>query len=132
MTTIFTRIINGEIPGTFVHRDQHCVAFMSINPITDGHLLVVPIDEYDHWIDMPEPLNTHVFTVARDLSRAMHKAFACERVGLIIAGFEVNHCHIHLIPTWSMADLNFSNAASTVTRATLEKNAGLIVEALAS
>lgn len=128
MTTIFTRIINGDMPGTFVHRDDRCVAFMSINPITDGHLLVVPVEEYDHWIDMPEDLNAHLFGVARTLSRNIQKAFDCERVGLIIAGFEVNHCHIHLIPTWSMADLSFSNAAATVSRETLETNARRILE----
>lgn len=131
MTTIFTRIINGEIPGTFVHHDDKSVAFMSINPITDGHLLVVPIEEYDHWIDMPEDLNTHLFSVARRLSQALHSAFACERVGLIIAGFEVNHCHIHLIPTQSMDDLSFSNAAASVPRETLEQNARRIRDALA-
>lgn len=130
MTTIFTRIILGEIPGTFVHRDDKCVAFMSINPIADGHLLVVPIEEYDHWIDMPVELNEHVFDVARTLSRAMHRAFACERVGLIIAGFEVNHCHVHLIPTMSMNDLNFANAAASVDRGALEDQARRIKEEL--
>lgn len=130
MTTIFTRIIRGEIPGTFVHRDDRCVAFMSINPLTDGHLLVVPIDEYDHWIDMPADLNAHVFDVARTLSRAMHRAFACDRVGLIIAGFEVNHCHLHLIPTKSMQDLDFANAATSVDRDALENHARRIKEEL--
>lgn len=132
MTTIFSRIINGEIPGTFVHRDERCVAFLSINPITDGHLLVVPIEEYDHWIDMPDDLNSHVFAVAKRLSEALQRAFACERVGLIIAGFEVNHCHVHLIPTWSMSDLNFSNAAQGVPRETLEQNAQRITDVLRS
>lgn len=130
MTTIFTRIIRGEIPGTFVHRDDLCVAFMSINPITDGHVLVVPMDEHDHWIDMPEDLNTHLFSVARRISRALHSAFDCERVGLIIAGFEVNHCHVHLIPTRSMDDLSFANASASVPREVLEANARRIAEAL--
>ena len=99
MPTIFTRIINGEIPGTFVHRDDRCVVFMSINPMARGHALVVPIDEYDHWIDMPEDLVAHLFAVSHRIGRAQKAAFDCEKVGVIIAGYEVPHTHIHLIPT---------------------------------
>lgn len=130
MTTIFSRIINGEIPGTFVHRDDQCVAFLSINPLSNGHVLVVPIDEVDHWIDLPPALSSHLFSVAHRVSQALAKAFPCERVGLIIAGYEVNHCHIHLIPTHSMHELNFANAAATVSRETLETNAQRIITAL--
>lgn len=131
MTTIFTRIIDGEIPGTFVHRDEHCVAFMSINPLADGHVLVVPIDEHDHWIDMPAELSGHVFDVARRIGRALSSAFPCERVGLVVAGYEVNHCHVHVVPTQSMHDLNFANAAASVERSVLESNAERIIAALA-
>lgn len=130
MTTIFTRIVRGEIPGTFVHRDDLCVAFMTINPITDGHLLVVPVSEVDQWTDLPEELAAHLFAVSRRLARAVKAAFECERVGLIIAGFEVDHCHIHVIPTRSMADLSFANAAPSVPRETLESNADRIRAAL--
>ena len=130
MTTIFSRIIAGEIPGTFVHRDDRCAAFMTINPITDGHLLVVPVAEIDQWTDLPDDLAAHLFEVSGRLGRALKSAFACERVGLIIAGFEVDHCHIHLIPTRSMSDLSFANAAATVERSRLEENASRIVKAL--
>ena len=130
MTTLFTRIINGEIPGTFVHRDEMCVAFMTINPIADGHLLVVPIAEVDHWIDLDDTVSVHLFAVSKRISRALAAVFDCERVGVIIAGYEVDHCHIHLIPTRSMADLDFRNAAPSVERATLEKFASLISDAL--
>ena len=130
MTTIFSRIIAGEIPGTFVHRDDKCAAFMTINPITDGHLLVVPVAEIDQWTDLPDDLSAHLFEVSCRLGRALKSAFACERVGLIIAGFEVDHCHIHLIPTRSMSDLSFANAAATVERSRLEENASRIVKAL--
>lgn len=132
MTTIFTRIINGEIPGTFVHRDERCVAFLSINPLADGHVLVVPIDEHDHWIDMPADLSRHLFDVAHGIGRALARAFPCERVGLVIAGYEVNHCHVHVVPTSSMHDLNFANAAASIDRTVLESNAARIVAALAS
>lgn len=130
MTTIFTRIINGEIPGTFVYRDDVCVAFLSINPMANGHVLVVPIAEVDHWIDLSPDLSAHLFAVAHRIAQAVSQAFPCERVGLIIAGYEINHCHIHVIPTQSMHELNFANAASSVSRETLETNAAAIIKAL--
>ena len=132
MTTIFTRIINGDIPGTFVYRDEACVAFMSINPMADGHVLVVPRDEDDHWVDLSPYLSSHLFEVSHRISRALQKAFPCERVGLIIAGYEVPHCHIHLIPTENMGQLSFANAATTVDREVLEANARRIIDALES
>lgn len=130
MTTIFTRIINGDIPGTFVYRDELCVAFLSINPLADGHVLVVPIEEVDHWIDLSPSLSAHLFEVSHRISQALARAFPCERVGLMIAGYEINHCHIHLVPTQSMHDLNFANAAATISREDLEAHASRIVAAL--
>ena len=130
MTTIFSRIIAGEIPGTFVYRDDRCVAFMSINPIAPGHVLVVPIEEIDHWIDGSARLVAHLFAVTRRIALAQQAAFACERVGVIIAGYEVPHAHVHVIPTRSMADISFANAASTVDRDELESAAAAIREHL--
>lgn len=132
MTTIFTRIINREIPGTFVHEDDLCVAFMSINPLADGHVLVIPRAEVDHWVDMPAGLAAHVFAVSHRISRALQKAFPCERVGMIIAGYEVNHCHVHLVPTENMSQLDFRNAAASVDRAHLQASADRIISALAA
>jgi len=106
-STLFSQIINGEIPGTFVYRDDLCVAFMTINPITTGHLLLVPISEFDEWTDLPELLIAHMFVVAKNIGNAQKSVFGCERVALIIAGYEIPHCHLHLIPTNSMADLSF-------------------------
>lgn len=126
MTTIFTRIIGGEIPGTFVWRDERCVAFMSINPLAHGHVLVVPIEEVDHWVDAPADLVAHLFEVTRVLGVAQSRAFACERVGVIIAGYEVPHTHIHVIPTNSMAELSFANAAASIDRDELEAGAEAI------
>ena len=130
MTTIFTRIIEGQIPGTFVYRDAQCVAFLSINPLAAGHVLVVPIQEVDHWIDMSPELSAHMFTVSHRISRAISDSFPCTRVGLIIAGYEINHCHIHLIPTNTMEQLNFANAAPNIDRDTLESHAELLIQAL--
>lgn len=130
MTTIFTRIIRGDIPGTFVYKDEACVAFMSINPLAHGHVLVVPRDEVDHWVDLSPYMASHLFEVSHRISKALLNAFPCERIGLIIAGYEVNHCHIHLIPTNTMSQLNFANAASSVDRTILEEQAEKIVSAL--
>jgi len=132
MTTIFTRIIDGQIPGTFVHKDGACVAFMSINPMADGHVLVIPRDEVDHWVDLSPYIASHLFEVSHRISRALSIAFPCEKVGLIIAGYEVNHSHIHLIPTTHMGQLSFANAASSVERSTLEAHAEKIIAVLAS
>ena len=130
MTTIFTRIIEGQMPGTFVYRDSLCVAFLSINPLAAGHVLVVPIEEVDHWIDISPELAAHMFAVSHRISRAISDAFPCARVGLIIAGYEINHCHIHLIPTNTMDQLNFANAAPNIDRDTLESHAELLTQAL--
>lgn len=130
MATIFTHIIDGEIPGTFVWRDEWCVAFMSINPMAHGHALVVPIEEVDHWVDASAELCAHLFEVTRFIAEAQRKAFAPARVGVIIAGYEVPHTHIHVIPTNDMSELSFANAAATADPALLAAAAGVIRAAL--
>ena len=114
MTTIFTRIIKGELPGTFVHRDDDVVVFMSINPISPGHALVVPVAEVDQWTDVEPRTRAKLFEVAHRVGEAQKKAFFCNRVALIIAGFEVPHCHLHVIPANDMGDVSFANAAAKV------------------
>ena len=131
MTTIFSKIIAGEIPGTFVYRDDRCVAFMSINPLARGHVLVVPIDEIDHWIDASPELVAHLFEITHRIGRAQQEAFDCRRVGVIIAGYEVPHAHIHVIPTDNMSQLSFHNAAASVDRDEMEAAAAAIRQALA-
>ena len=130
MATVFTMIMNGDIPGTFVWRDERCVAFMSINPIARGHALVVPKDEVDHWVDLDPDLSAHLFDVSARLGRAQQAAFSAERIGLIVAGFEVPHCHVHVIPTQTEADLSFSNAAASVDPGELETAAQAIRQQL--
>jgi histidine triad (HIT) family protein len=110
MPTIFTRIIEGELPGRFVYRDDTCVAFLSIAPIRPGHTLVVPIEEVDHWVNLDTASVAHLMQVARSIGRAQMEAFSPARVGLIIAGMEVPHAHIHLVPINREADLHFENA----------------------
>lgn len=125
--TLFTKIINGEIPGTFVYRDVLCVAFMTISPITTGHCLIVPIEEVDQWTDLPQALNEHLFNVAKIIGQATKQAFGCERTALVIAGYEIPHCHLHVIPSNSMADLDFANARTNVARNELEQAANRII-----
>jgi histidine triad (HIT) family protein len=110
MPTIFTRIIEGELPGRFVHRDDWCVAFLSIAPIRPGHTLVVPIAEVDHWVDLDPDLAAHLMQVSHRIGRAQMSAFSPARIGVIIAGMEVPHAHIHLVPIDRESDLHFENA----------------------
>ena len=110
MPTIFTRIIEGELPGRFVWRDELCVAFLSIAPMRAGHTLVVPIEEVDHWLDLEPATAAHLMTVSQTIGKAQMQAFRPNRVGLIVAGLEVPHVHLHVVPIDSEADLRFDRA----------------------
>ncbi|MCB4207213.1 HIT family protein [Arthrobacter sp. UM1] len=110
MSTIFTKIMNREIPGRIVHEDERCVAFLDIAPQTEGHVLVVPREEIDHWTDMPEDLAAHVFGVAQRIGKAQRRAFGSKRVGLEIVGFDVPHAHVHVFPTNEIADHDLGRA----------------------
>ncbi|MCZ6455653.1 MAG: HIT family protein [Actinobacteria bacterium] len=132
MATIFTKIIDGEIPATFVWRDDECVAFMSINPLRSGHTLVVPRREVDLWTDCPPDLRNHLFEVSSTIGKAIQRVYSPERVGLIIAGLEVPHLHIHLVPIDVVRDLDFANAAASVDREELEESASSIRSVLTS
>jgi histidine triad (HIT) family protein len=123
MSTIFTKIIEGEIPGTFVWRDDRCAAFMSINPLRPGHVLVVPRDEIDHWLDCPADLREHLRNVAQTIGKAIYEVYRSEKVGFMIAGLEVPHLHIHLVPIDGVRDLDFANAATSVERTELDSEA---------
>ncbi|MED5292713.1 MAG: HIT family protein [Actinomycetota bacterium] len=132
MASVFTMIIKGDLPGTFVWEDDRCVAFMSINPISYGHTLVVPRDEIDQWIDVPSDLRQHLFEVAQRIGVAQKQAFDSQRIGMVIAGFEVPHTHIHLIPADNMSDMDFSLASDSVDITELEKAAASIKSVLES
>ena len=110
MPSIFSKIIAGEIPGTFVWKDDRCVAFLSIAPMKPGHTLVVPREEVDHWIDLDPPLAQHLFTVAQTIGKAQQQAFSPGRVGVMIVGDEVPHTHIHVVPIDSAGELSFAHA----------------------
>jgi histidine triad (HIT) family protein len=116
MASIFTMIINGEIPGHFVYRDDECVAFLSIEPLTEGHTLIVPIAEVDHWIDLDPDLAAHLMKVAQRVGKAIDALYSPHRVGMMIVGDEVPHVHIHVTPIDSVRDLDFANAGSATSK----------------
>ena len=130
MSTIFTKIINGEIPGRFVWKDQDVVAFLSIGPLADGHTLVVPREEVDRWTDAAPELLSKVMNVAQAVGQAQVEAFGVERAGVIIAGFEVHHLHVHVWPASSEAEFNFQRAQHDPDPATMEAAAEKIRQAL--
>ena len=130
MPSVFTRIINGELPGYFVHRDDRCVAFLSINPLQPGHTLVVPVLEVDHWLDLDPDLAAHLMVVAQQIGVAQQAAFNPVRVGLMIAGLEVPHVHLHVVPISGVHDLDFANADPAPDPDDLADAAGRIIEHL--
>jgi histidine triad (HIT) family protein len=108
MATIFTRILRGEEPARFVWRDARCGAFLAANPLRPGHTLVVPVEEVDHWLELDTKVTGHLIGVARVVGRAIQRSFNSTRVGLLIAGLEVPHVHVHLVPIEGLHDLDFN------------------------
>jgi diadenosine tetraphosphate (Ap4A) HIT family hydrolase len=130
MATIFSRIIAGELPGHFVWRDERAVAFLSINPTEVGHTLVVPVAEVDRWTDLDAGTNAHLMVVAHTIGRAQQTLWSPERVGLMIAGFEVPHLHLHVIPLAGMVSLDLGRSAHSVDPADLAAAATLLRDEL--
>jgi histidine triad (HIT) family protein len=109
MGSVFSRIIAGELPARFVWEDEHAVAFLSNRPLRPGHTLVVPRLEVDHWLDVDPQLLAHLTEVGQKIGRAQMAAFKPVRIGLMIAGLEVPHLHLHVVPIRGMQDLDFGN-----------------------
>ena len=131
MPTLFTRIIDGELPGTFVWRDPECVGFLSISPVQPGHTLIVPREEVDHWIDLEPTLAAHLTIVAQTVARAQARVYRPLKVGLLIAGLEVPHTHLHVIPiNHGEADMHLDHDPGSPTPEELESEATTIRAAL--
>lgn len=124
--SVFARIISGELPGRFVWRDDEVVAFLTISPIRPGHTMVVPVAQIDHWLDVPPPLWARMAEVQQHVGNAIMAAFAPARIGTMILGMEVPHCHVHLVPIDHEADLSFANADPTVSPEALDAAAEAI------
>ena len=131
MASIFTQIMQHELPGYFVWKDELAVAVMTIAPINPGHILVIPREEIDHWDDLPPELANHLMKVARILARALKTAYSPKRVGLVIAGLEVPHTHIHLFPVNELSDFDFSKARMAE-KSELAQSADEVCQALKS
>jgi len=120
VATIFTRIINGEIPGRFIWKDDICVAFLDVRPLARGHVLVVPRAEVDQWTDLDAETVGHLTGVAHRIGQAQQALLSPARIGLMIAGFEVPHVHVHVVPLATMSDLDFAHADTDPDQADLD------------
>jgi len=109
MSTIFSKIISGEIPCHKVAEDEKCLAFLDIRPIVYGHTLVVPKIEVDYIFNLEDDIYTHLHLFAKKVARVLDQEIDCLRIGVMVAGLEVPHAHIHLIPMNAISDLSFTN-----------------------
>jgi histidine triad (HIT) family protein len=130
VTTLFTRIIDGEIPARFVWRDDDVVAFLPIALLAPGHTLVVPIDPVDHWIDLDPALNAKVWTVAQTIGRALDSIYHPTKVGVLVVGEEVPHAHVHLVPFTQLTQMSFANQDTDPAPEALDEQAAALRTAL--
>lgn len=108
-TSIFTKIVKGEIPAYKIAESDRYLAFLDVFPTTKGHTLVIPKEQIDYIFDLDDELYTGLMAFAKEVAKAIGKAVPCKRVGVAVVGLEVPHAHVHLIPLNSMADMNFAN-----------------------
>ena len=131
MASVFTKIINGELPGRFVYEDDDVVAFLTIQPMTQGHTLVVLRAEIDQWQDVEPEILNKVMGVAQLIGKAVCKAWGAERAGVIIAGVEVPHLHVHVFPAYHLTDFGFANIDRNPSQESLDEAQAKIKDALA-
>ena len=131
MATLFTKIINGDLPGRFVYEEDEVVAFLTIEPMTQGHTLVVPRAEIDQWHSIDPAVFGRIMSVAQLVGKAVCRAFDADRAGVIIAGLEVPHLHVHVFPTRSLSDFGFANVDRNPSAASLDQAQAKIRAALA-
>lgn len=108
MASIFTRIINREIPGHIIAEDDKFIAFLDVMPLVHGHVLVVPKQEVDYIFDLDDATLSGLHVFAKKVAKAIAKAVPCKRVGVAVIGLEVPHTHVHLVPMNSVGDINFA------------------------
>jgi len=109
MSSIFTKIVQGEIPSYKIYEDDKFLVFLDAFPLAKGHTLVIPKEEIDYLFDLPDSLYQEMQMLAKKIALALKKAITCKRVGVAVLGLEVPHAHIHLVPMNSEADVNFKN-----------------------
>lgn len=129
MSTLFSKIINGEIPCYKIAEDKNFLAFLDINPLVKGHVLVVPKLEVDYIFDLEDDILAEMILFSKLVAVKIKKAFPCKKVGVSVVGLEVPHAHIHLIPINSINDMNFSNIKLNIDKSELEEIANKIYNA---
>jgi diadenosine tetraphosphate (Ap4A) HIT family hydrolase len=132
MTGIFSKIIDGQIPSWMLWEDEVCVSFLDVRPLAAGHALVVPREETDLWTDLSAQTAAHLVEIGHSIGRAQMAVFSPARIGLMIAGFEVPHTHVHVVPMRSMADLDFANVNPNPDEAQLDSQLTQLRDALRS
>lgn len=126
MASIFTRIINGEIPAYKLAENEKFLAFLDVNPLRPGHTLVVPKQEIDYIFDLPDDLLSEIMIFAAAVSQKIKKAVPCKRIGLSVIGLEVPHAHVHLIPMDEVSDMNFARPKLQISPKEMERIAEAI------
>ena len=130
MATIFTKIVNGEIPSYKVAEDDRFYAFLDINPLVKGHILVIPKKETDYIFDIADEDFRDLFLFAKKIAVALKKVIPCEKVGMAVIGLEVLHAHIHLVPLQTMDDINFGRPKLKLSPEEFQDILGKITKAL--
>lgn len=128
MASVFTRIVNGEIPSYKVAETENCYAFLDISPLAEGHTLVIPKKEVDYLFDLDDQLFTELQLFAKEVAVALKKAVPCKRVGVAVLGMEVPHAHIHLVPLQSEGDMDFRKEKCSLTPERFEQIAKMIAQ----
>ena len=121
MTTIFSKIVKGEIPSYKIAEDEKYFAFLDINPLAKGHTLVIPKKETDYIFDLSEEEYAGLMVFSRRIAHAVFKAVPCKRIGVAVIGLEVPHAHVHLVPLNKMSDINFSSPKLTLPEKVMEE-----------
>lgn len=130
MPTVFTRIMSRELPGRIIYEDDICAAFLTIEPLSPGHTLVVPRREVDNWIDLDDTTLNHLMLVSQEIGKAIDRVYNPAKIGMMIAGLEVPHVHVHVTPLNDVHDLDFAHANRNPDPVDLDEAARLLVEAL--
>ena len=130
MATLFSKIVNGEIPCYKIAEDENYLAFLDINPLAKGHTLVIPKKEVDYIFDLDDQLLAGMMVFSKKVAKAIEKAVPCKKIGLAVLGLEVPHAHIHLIPINKLGDINFANPKLKFSQEDLTTTANAIIAQL--
>ena len=130
MASIFSRIVNGEIPSYKIAETENCFAFLDIQPLAVGHTLVISKKEIDYLFDVENELYSELMLFAKEIAIAQRKAIPCLRIGVAVIGLEVPHAHIHLIPLNSMSDINFSRPKLNLSKEIMKETSDKIIQYL--